>query len=231
MEAVHPRHHAARQSGEGPAVADRRHRVPQRTVSDRPIEGFAAMIKIGELIDSTVTQAKAFFCNARGVAGIEAAFILPVMVLIYFGLLDLTSALSANRRVTQMASTLADLVTQSNGTTSKAELAGFYRASTAIMDPYSTNGLTLEVFGYRRNGNNVVLAWHDNNGRSCGAAPEANTDLMKKLTDDGNDVIAARVCYAVAPLTGRFLSDGKVRLSDQMTLRPRQSSRLNCADC
>jgi Flp pilus assembly protein TadG len=189
------------------------------------------MTTIDRLIGSAARQSRVFFRNVRGVAGIEAAFIFPVMLLIYFGLLDLTSVLSANRRVTQMASTLADLVTQSTGTTSKAELAGFYRASTAIMDPYSTNDLALEVFAYRRNGNGVVLAWHDNNGRSCGAAPEANTDLMKKLTDDGNDVIAARVCYEVAPLTGRFLRDGKVNLSDQMTLRSRQSNRLNCADC
>ena len=189
------------------------------------------MTKIGELIDSTVTQSKVFFRNARGVAGIEAAFILPVMVLIYFGLLDLTFALSANRRVTQMTSTLADLVTQSNGTTSKAELAGFYRASTAIMAPYSTDGLTLEVFGYRRNGSTVVLAWHDNNGQSCGAAPVANTDLMKKLTGEGNDVITARVCYEVTPLTGRILRGGKISLSDQMTLRPRQSNQLECTDC
>jgi Flp pilus assembly protein TadG len=183
------------------------------------------------LIDSAAKQSKAFLRNVMGVAGIEAAFILPVMLLIYFGLLDLTTMLSANRRVTQMASTLADLVTQSTGTTSKAELAGFYRASTAIMDPYSTNDLTLEIFGYRRNGDNVVLAWHDNNGRSCGAAPTANTDLLRQLTSEGNDVVTARVCYRVAPLTGRIFRDPIVNLSDQMTLRPRQSSRLTCTDC
>jgi Flp pilus assembly protein TadG len=189
------------------------------------------MMTINRLVDSTATRSKAFFANVMGVAAIEAALILPVMLMIYFGLLDLTTVLSANRRVTQMASTLADLVTQSPGTTTKAELAGFYRASTAIMDPYSTNDLTLEVFGYRRDGDNVVLAWQDNNGRSCGAAPTANTDLFKQLTSDGNDVVTARVCYEVAPVTGRILGDGKVNLSDQMTLRPRQSNRLTCTDC
>jgi Flp pilus assembly protein TadG len=189
------------------------------------------MMMINRLIDSAAARSKAYFGNVMGVAGIEAAFIFPVMLLIYFGLLDLTTVLSANRRVTQMASTLADLVTQSTGTTTKAELAGFYRASTAIMDPYSTKDLTLEVFGYRRNGDNVVLAWRDNNGRSCGAAPIANTGLLKQLTSEGNDVITARVCYEVVPLTGRILRDGRVNLSDQMTLRPRQSSRLTCTDC
>jgi hypothetical protein len=39
------------------------------------------------------------------------------------------------------------------------------------------------------------------------------------------------VCYEVAPVTGRILGDGKVNLSDQMTLRPRQSNRLTCTDC
>jgi hypothetical protein len=44
-------------------------------------------------------------------------------------------------------------------------------------------------------------------------------------------VITARVCYKVAPITGKILGDGKVSLSDQMTLRPRQSATLTCRDC
>jgi Flp pilus assembly protein TadG len=189
------------------------------------------MTRINFANGTALDRSKSFLSNIKGVAGIEAAFIFPVMLMIYFGLLDLTTVLSANRRVTQMASTLADLVTQSTGTTTKAELQGFYRASTAIMDPYSTTDLSLEVFGYRRNGNNVVLAWQNNNGATCGAAPAANTSQLQQLTSEGNDVITARVCYKVAPITGKILGDGKVSLSDQMTLRPRQSATLTCRDC
>jgi Flp pilus assembly protein TadG len=189
------------------------------------------MIMINNLIAAAAERSRALVGNVKGVAGIEAAFIFPVMLMIYFGLLDLTTVLSANRRVTQMASTLADLVTQSTGTTTKAELEGFYRASTAIMDPYSTTDLTLEVFGYRRNGNTVTLAWQNNNGGTCGTAPAANTSQLQQLTSEGNDVITARVCYKVAPVTGKILGEGKISLSDQMTLRPRQSAQLTCTDC
>jgi len=188
-------------------------------------------MSIRNLIAASLDRTKSFLTNIKGVAAIEAAFIFPVMLMIYFGLLDLTTVLSANRRVTQMASTLADLVTQSTGTTTRAELQGFYRAATAIMDPYSTTDLSLEVFGYRRNGNNVVLAWQNNNGSTCGAAPPANTSQLQQLTNEGNDVITARVCYKVAPITGKILGDGKFSLSDQMTLRPRQSTRISCSDC
>ena len=189
------------------------------------------MMRIDSGIAANLDCAKSFFANIKGVAGIEAAFIFQVMLMIYFGLLDLTTVLSADRRVTQMASTLADLVTQSTGTTTKAELQGFYRASTAIMDPYSTTDLSLEVFGYRRNGNDVVLAWQNNNGATCGEAPAANTSQLQQLTSAGNDVITARVCYKVAPITGKILRNGKVSLSNQMTLRPRQSAMLTCTDC
>ena len=54
--------------------------------------------------------------DIRGVASIEMAFIFPAMVLVYFGLVDATNVLSANRRVTPTASTLANLVTQAPGT-------------------------------------------------------------------------------------------------------------------
>jgi Flp pilus assembly protein TadG len=46
---------------------------------------------IDRLIDFTAKHSKGFLRNVTGVAGIEAAFILPVMLIIYFGLLDLTT--------------------------------------------------------------------------------------------------------------------------------------------
>ena len=118
------------------------------------------------------------------------------------------------------------VVTHFDGTTTKAESCRLYAVLTAIMDPYSTTDLSLEVFGYRRNGNDVVLAWQNNNGATCGEAPAANTSQLQQLTSAGNDVITARVCYKVAPITGKILRNGKVSLSNQMTLRPRQSAML-----
>ena len=67
------------------------------------------MTMIDRLIDSAATRSKVFLGNVMGVAGIEAAFIFPVMLMVYFGLLDLTTMLSANRRVTQMAMHSAQL--------------------------------------------------------------------------------------------------------------------------
>ena len=57
-------------------------------------------------------QLRKFFRETRGIAAIEIAFILPFMLLIYFGLFDITALVSVNRKVTYSASIVADLVAQ-----------------------------------------------------------------------------------------------------------------------
>jgi Flp pilus assembly protein TadG len=58
------------------------------------------------------------FASAEsGVAAIEFAFILPFMLVLYFGLLDLTGLVSVNRKMTSTASVVADLTGQGGPTT------------------------------------------------------------------------------------------------------------------
>ena len=52
------------------------------------------MIRMASAIAVSRCRAKSFVASINGVAGIEAAFIFPVMLMLYFGLLDLTTVLS-----------------------------------------------------------------------------------------------------------------------------------------
>ncbi len=170
---------------------------------------------------------RAFHRDTRGVAAIEMAFIFPLMLLIYFGLIDAGQLLSAHRRVTLTASTLADLVTQAPGTITKADIDGFFDAASPIMDPLQASAISLEVFGYTKDGDSAKLAWqHKNAGPSCGAAPSAGE--MKPLMAEGNDVIVARVCYDWTPITGQIFGADPIKLDDELALRPRQSAQLTC---
>jgi Flp pilus assembly protein TadG len=173
-----------------------------------------------------------FRACASGVAAIEMALVLPIMLILYFGLVDLANAISASRRVTTAASTMADLVTQaSNPTTTRAEMQGFFQAASSIMSPFSTSGLAVELYGYRLSSNVVSQTWRHTNGVACpqGAAP-INLERVKQLATDSTDVIVARVCYTVAPIVG-YVIEANINLSDQMALRPRYTSRIACSDC
>jgi len=178
------------------------------------------------------TFTRRFRACASGVAAIEMAMVLPVLLIAYFGLVDLANAISASRRVTTAASTMADLVTQaSNPSTSRAELQGFFQAASSIMSPFSTSGLAVELYGYRLSSNVVSQTWRHTNGVACpqGARP-VNLELVRQLATETNDVIVARVCYTVAPIIG-YVIEANINLSDQMALRPRYTSRIACSDC
>ncbi len=171
--------------------------------------------------------------DKSGVAAIELAFIFPVMLILYFGLVDVTNLLSANRRVTLTSSTIADLSTQASGTVTVADLDGFFNAASPIMNPLDATAMGLELFSYDLdNSGNAQLLWEyrSSGGINCGTTPAATTEMVT-LMQAGTGLVLARVCYTWQPLSGYVIGSAPVTVSDEMILRPRQSNSIVCDDC
>lgn len=60
-------------------------------------------------------MAAAFAKNQSGLAAIEFAFLLPLMLAIYFGIVELSQGLSASRKIDLVAHAMSDLVGQITG--------------------------------------------------------------------------------------------------------------------
>src|ERR1700682_2332013 len=76
------------------------------------------------------------FRDRSGIAATEFVVIVPIMLVMFFGTVEFSSAVAIDRKVTLMARTLANLTSQGlsvNNTT----LTGYFNASNAIMTPYS----------------------------------------------------------------------------------------------
>jgi len=172
---------------------------------------------------------RGFGSDCRGMAAIEMAVVFPFMLIVYFGLVDVTNLLSAERRVTLASNTLADLVTQAPGTIAKADLTGFYNAVGPIMDPFPSSSVQITISDYRIAGTSVTQHWTNSKNGSCGAA--ASTASFPNLMTDGNDLVLARVCISYTPVTGKVFGVGPFTLHDDMVLRPRQTLTLDCTDC
>jgi hypothetical protein len=168
--------------------------------------------------------------DVRGVAAIEMAFIFPVMVILYIGLVDVTNLLAVNRRVTLATSTLADLVTQTDSTITMEDIDGVFESARAIFEPMPVDGISLNLWAFRMEDGSPTLQWEYTNGVSCGSAPSGG-DEMESLMDDGNDIIVGRVCYYHEAILGSLFSSSSFELDDELMLRPRQSTTLDCTDC
>jgi Flp pilus assembly protein TadG len=74
--------------------------------------------------------------DRSGIAATEFAVIVPIMLVMFFGTVEFSSAVAIDRKVTLMARTLANLTSQGQSV-NDAAIANFRAASGAIMTPYS----------------------------------------------------------------------------------------------
>src|ERR1700716_283676 len=70
-----------------------------------------------------------------GIAATEFAVFVPIMLVMFFGTVEFSSAVAIDRKVTLMARTLSDLTSQSTSV-GDTDMTNFFAASTAIMTPY-----------------------------------------------------------------------------------------------
>ena len=174
-----------------------------------------------------------FIGETKGIAAIEVAFILPFMLLLYFGLFDITALVSVNRKVTYSASIVADLVAQNKTSVLKSKLSDYYSAANLVMAPISSSAVRVEVFGYRIAGSTVSLIWKTNNGQATSCGTDPSTTAMAPLMVAGNDLVVARVCTTYVPSVANFLGHSIVNSSsfnigESITQRPRSTLKLTC---
>src|SRR4051794_39321903 len=77
-------------------------------------------------------------------AAVEFAVIGPIMLTLLFGVIEFSSGIAVDRKVTLAARTLSDLTSQSSSVTD-ADLANFTITTKAIMTPYPSGLLNSTV--------------------------------------------------------------------------------------
>ena len=73
--------------------------------------------------------------DRSGLAAVEFAMIFPMMVVMFFGVVELSAAIAVDRKATLVARTLSDLTSQM-ASVADADLISFGQAAKAIMTPY-----------------------------------------------------------------------------------------------
>jgi Flp pilus assembly protein TadG len=176
-----------------------------------------------------------YFRAESGVAAIEFAFILPFMLFLYFGLLDLTGLVSSNRKMTSTASVVADLVGQNRNTISRATIGDYMMVSEMINNPAPASGVKVRVFGYRKSGSAAVQNWTATSAGGPACSP-VNTSGMTSLMSASNDIIVAQACTTFVPYVVSFLGNdilgaSSFNVQQDVMVRPRSTATLSCTGC
>jgi Flp pilus assembly protein TadG len=188
---------------------------------------------VRNFLTSDIFRPDGFLREDKGAAAVEFAFIIPFMMLLYFGLIDVTGLISLNRRIVSSATTMADLVGQQKTNVLASTIADQFNAAYVTMKPMPSSNLRIEVYDYRLVGSTITLIWKtsNNQGPVCGAAPV--TTNMAPLMTAGNDVILARTCTTYSPTIATFMGSNilgatSFTVRQAISVRPRSSLTLNC---
>jgi Flp pilus assembly protein TadG len=86
-----------------------------------------------------------FTHRADGVAAVEFALILPFMVALFMGAVEMSQAVTVNRRVTQVGSTAGDLVARFNSNITSTDIENIMKVSGYLIAPFPKTRLKIDV--------------------------------------------------------------------------------------
>jgi Flp pilus assembly protein TadG len=171
--------------------------------------------------------------SETGASAIEFALILPIFILLYTGMIDVTHYVSAARKVANAANILSDITTQQTTVITAAAIDDAFTGAKLAMKPIAAGDISLEVRNYRRGGEKIANHWSRKTASGPGCQFSDTSDLASLMTAQ-NDIIIAAVCTEYEPFMSKIFNVfgvGKLHIETGIKLRPRESNMLDCSGC
>lgn len=172
--------------------------------------------------------------EVAGVAALEFAIIAPIMILLFFGTIEISTAVAVNRKISRVSSTLGDLITQSQ-TLTESDLTDIMEISGDVMKPYDhtlnititgiwiSNGIAKVVWSREKEGANAVKVGTTHPANSVYTVPSQiktdNTFLVSAKVETTHTPIVGFVSYGANNTIARD-TDG-IDMEEEIFLRPR----------
>ncbi|MFO1147148.1 MAG: TadE/TadG family type IV pilus assembly protein [Alsobacter sp.] len=202
--------------------------MTQNAPASRPLLALAA--RVGRVLRH----------DTRAVAAVEFALLLPLMLTLYIGSVEVTQLLTADRRIVLLSRTIGDLTTQSASLVA-ADVDNILNASTAVLAPMAATDARLRVSSIAISGsgstdpkvpNKASVCWsYQRNWTALTKGSFLSTDDLPTglRTDVGSSLVMAEVQYPYKPVIG-YVITGTVTLSEKIFMRPRVSTYVSRTD-
>ncbi|MEP1230664.1 MAG: TadE/TadG family type IV pilus assembly protein [Litorimonas sp.] len=170
-----------------------------------------------------------FKADKSGVAAIEFALIAPIMIGMYFGLAEIASAISIDRRVSHTANVVGDLATQSTELLN-ADVTEVMAAAVRVLDLPNVSDVTIDITSYDLDTNGDVRDLGRATLNQGQALQPFNPDTLDpRILNATSGVVVARIAYSYTPLQLRF-TNADIDLKETFLLKPRRSSSVPIGD-
>ncbi|WP_245415342.1 TadE/TadG family type IV pilus assembly protein [Hoeflea marina] len=173
--------------------------------------------------------------DRSGVGAVEFALIAPVLIVLYIGSLEISVAMSVNKKVARAASSIADLVTQ-NTDVNKTMLKTMVDVAQSIITPFQVNGLKIRISGIKIDSTGketIAWSWDEKNTRpyAVGSVTTVPTDLDVKNTFLVRTEVSLQHSLLLVTPNIQDVDVKTLTMSKTYHLRQRIGDEVACSDC
>ena len=161
--------------------------------------------------------------DRRGTAAVEFAFVAPVMILMYYGLAELTQGMMADRRAGHVASAIGDLVAQDT-VINDSEMTDVFNVGKAIIAPFPATGLSMRVTSIRKDSTGAIQVMWSKSSGSMGVLTTV-ASLPTGLIANNESVILAESSYVYNSATKQALPNA-MTFTQKYYLKPRKTAQV-----
>ena len=168
--------------------------------------------------------------DTKGVSAVEFAMIIPLMFVMFFGMLDLSNGFAVDRKISQISQGIADLASRYT-TLAETDVTNFFIIADAMLTPYDKTQLkaTISQVYIDPSTKTAKVVWsRGDEKKNVGTVVTVPTNLIVKDAA-GNYLpnqylILGEANYRYVPTIGWVVPKGGLTLTDAMYTRPRQTS-------
>jgi Flp pilus assembly protein TadG len=183
------------------------------------------MNSVSSFMESIERRLRRLIGDERGVSAVEFALLLPLMLTLYLGAVEVSQGIGADRKVTLTARTIADLVSQVSSI-GNADMTNALNASSAVMAPFPVSNLKVTVSSVKIDAaGKATVDWSDTlNGTA--RVQGSTVTLPTALNVANTSLVWSEAQYSYKPVIGYVVS-GTLTLKDQIYMRPRLSDSVS----
>lgn len=183
--------------------------------------------------------------DRRGIAAVEFAIIVPLLLAMYFVTLEAGQGLETNKKLGRVASIVADLVTQESAVV-KDDLDAILQIGSAILQPYGRSKPSIYIAGIQLDGSTPpksTVKWYRSliNGAAGKVEPSPQPIIPTSLKIANSFLVRVYVTLDYQPVIAWSTADKStlgftspftgIKMDETYYLRARNGPTVECSNC
>lgn len=178
-------------------------------------------MRVRHVVSALSRKCRSLAVDRQGISSVEFALLLPLMLTMYFGSIEVTDAISADRKVTLVSNTVAEITSQ-YASVASTDITNILSAASAVLSPFPVANATVVLSSVWIDANgNAKVDWSATlNGTARVQGTTVTTLLPSSLLIPNTSVIWGEATYNYKPTWG-YVITGTLGMYNQIFIRPR----------